>query len=1221
MLSLGLAFALALALALVWSIAGPPIAQAADPPLALSVEAAPPMILPGETALYTLTLQNNSDGPIANIVMSATLSGPVANATLALDKDMTGGVNTAGLQRRGNALRWRGGIAKGGKLVVTAEVRGFYFEADGLTDKMVLNAKVGRFGQPTALEQSAEVTVQTATLDSGKVGFAQSFADAQGNPIAIDAGDSISILTGKAIIARVVLSNNTTTPILGVIEPEFDTEDPGLKASNQAQAAGASATENLAVCKFRVLESELVEGTGSQIVGDFDGNGPVNGIQGDTGLAFLAAVAPGARAVVEARLMPTGGLDCQIGGQGKAYLKALPAGASLEAIAPSRRLVTYLRQQNPLLTKLIVLLVLASDFGDAPDSTNHFAGTPMTAYFAPVTQGNFPTVFDPATGAPPGPKHKWVRPLFLGRQVSLELSPDLGPGRNLDPIGDTANLDIRDDGLNLAAAAFGHCLPTTIPFEVTFTQAVIDRLNTEGKKAYLNIWIDGNRDGAWDDILDCDGIQATEHIVIDQAVLPASGGVYNLLAPTRNLPIPLALVGKDMWLRATLSDEPSVKIGTVTSLGQVINYGDGRGPAGGFRFGETEDYIVNAAGAGSGRGADLALDSEVVLWRDLEPSLGSAAGDALNSNLVLNRIRLRNLGGLPNAGTLVIETSPYLGTPTTGEVKCCTCLTCTVASALAAQIELAEATVTEQLPFKEVCDGNNNCRLELPLSDLPPGEEAELLLRWRRAVGQDVDFKVSVQSAATDTNPANNTVQTNVLRALDPIVITYPPPGVFNAPPTATVISGAATNLLQFEIQLFGSAEPNSTIELYFKDSVRTAVNVDAKGFWKSKLAVPVGDVALYAAYKSNAGAAAAEIQAVKWLDASSPYLALVRTGLPFNPASLALDYPFLKPVGAAENDDSGGPWKVVDATGRAEPDGWLLPVVAGEQHAFSVQLTCAAPGATAKLKIGSSEFPLTGPNADGRHTVLFSLPEVNDEVLVEFAVTCDGVESTYTGALAEVKPSVVWDTAGQNPLSGAEVTLWRFVRSGDGVQAIPWQAQAYGQVNPQITGDDGEFTFIAPPGLYGLTVTRDGYQSFRYGPFRLRGALPPLRIGLPPLPAAGEVQDLQVTEEGFVGNAWKVEEGESVRLVNLSLGYLQIDTIEGEFISFEEPEEVSAAAAPVLTTGLLAPGESYTVNFAKMGSFTLVNADDPAQTATIVVETPSPGGVYLPITISGAAP
>ncbi len=44
-----------------------------------------------------------------------------------------------------------------------------------------------------------------------------------------------------------------------------------------------------------------------------------------------------------------------------------------------------------------------SDLGDAPDSTNH-AGVAMAAYAG--VQARYPTVFDPATGLPQGPRHR-----------------------------------------------------------------------------------------------------------------------------------------------------------------------------------------------------------------------------------------------------------------------------------------------------------------------------------------------------------------------------------------------------------------------------------------------------------------------------------------------------------------------------------------------------------------------------------------------------------------------------------------------------------------------------------------------------------------------------------------------------------------------------------------------------------------------------------------------
>lgn len=221
-----------------------------------------------------------------------------------------------------------------------------------------------------------------------------------------------------------------------------------------------------------------------------------------------------------------------------------------------------------------------ADLGDAPDSTNHL-GQAMLAY--PAVPARFPTVFDPATGAPPGPKHLAPKKLaWLGADVSLEGEadglPDADGLANLDPASNAANRDGHDDGVTL---------PIAIPlcgqaqFKYTVTSTVATTL-------YVNVWIDFNRDGDWDDPLQkCPWGPATTGSFTEWAVQNAPISVvpggntfttppFGAANPTR---------GAEMWMRITLTDAPIAP----------AQGADGSGPATGYPHGETEDYLLRLA--------------------------------------------------------------------------------------------------------------------------------------------------------------------------------------------------------------------------------------------------------------------------------------------------------------------------------------------------------------------------------------------------------------------------------------------------------------------------------------------------------------------------------------------------------------------------------------------------------------------------------------------------
>jgi hypothetical protein len=211
-----------------------------------------------------------------------------------------------------------------------------------------------------------------------------------------------------------------------------------------------------------------------------------------------------------------------------------------------------------------------SDLGDAPDSTNSW-GLTMHAY--PGVKAQFPTVF--GAGSPPyGPLHKNQPLLFyLGQNVTAEgeadAGPDADPTNNLDVPKDTANLDGGDDGLALPAT-FDHCKSTTLNFSVTV-------LPGAPSAAYVNLWLDWDRNGQWGDVLDCGGQTVPEWAVQNQKITLPKAGVYAFDTPPflAYNPDP----SKDLWLRITLSEGPA-------------SFADGSGPETGWDYGETEDYLL-----------------------------------------------------------------------------------------------------------------------------------------------------------------------------------------------------------------------------------------------------------------------------------------------------------------------------------------------------------------------------------------------------------------------------------------------------------------------------------------------------------------------------------------------------------------------------------------------------------------------------------------------------
>ena len=58
------------------------------------------------------------------------------------------------------------------------------------------------------------------------------------------------------------------------------------------------------------------------------------------------------------------------------------------------------------------------------------------------------------------------------------------------------------------------------------------------------------------------------------------------------------------------------------------------------------------------------------------------------------------------------------------------------------------------------------------------------------------------------------------------------------------------------------------------------------------------------------------------------------------------------------------------------------------------------------------------------------------------------------------------------------------------------WPGHLYNQVNPQITGRDGQFAFFVPPGTYYLEATLGGFLPYKGKPFVVTDTL--LNINIP---------------------------------------------------------------------------------------------------------------------------
>ena len=232
------------------------------------------------------------------------------------------------------------------------------------------------------------------------------------------------------------------------------------------------------------------------------------------------------------------------------------------------------------------------DLGDAPDSSNNSPMVTMTAYpkggggGPPGVLAKYPTVY--ITGSPPfGPIH--MQPLaiaYLGQAVSLENEADIGPDQdvtnNIIPPKDAPDLDGKDDGVTIPLV-LPHCEWAKFDYWVTiapFMPPVPD--------LYVNVWFDWNRDGDWDDTMECPRgdviIPALEWAVRNQLIVGLPAGLHKITTP-QFMPWhpPISPGSRPIWMRITISEQKWNPTSGIAGDG-------GSGPAQGYQYGETEDY-------------------------------------------------------------------------------------------------------------------------------------------------------------------------------------------------------------------------------------------------------------------------------------------------------------------------------------------------------------------------------------------------------------------------------------------------------------------------------------------------------------------------------------------------------------------------------------------------------------------------------------------------------
>ena len=821
------------------------------------------------------------------------------------------------------------------------------------------------------------------------------------------------------------------------------------------------------------------------------------------------------------------------------------------------------------------------DLGDAPDSSNHFAAA-MTAY--PGVPANFPTVFDPATGAPPGPRHARPRPFHLGKRVEFEPDADLGAApRNIVPSSNLANRDRYDDGVNLGSLSFQDCQRTTLQVRVFISAGAQAALLAKGfQQAYINSWLDSNRDGDWADVAQCANGPAPEHIVIDHPVDIASlTPGLNTITVTTTGPVRWSpeTTDKPVWLRVTLSEEKSVKM-------PGKSYGDGRGPATGYRTGETEDYLWRPKGQGGEPVVDLDVHWEPL---PVDPPAKPARKVSL-------RIHYRNEGSDPLVDSRIVLTLPTV---------------------------LQNATLLGAVSVPDLGTLDTTSPIEVALGTLAPGQQGSIVYSWKVEKGSAVgsaavnyeEIQWTVRLEGKNPNGALMQNARNATLGVDkatPIILGFSPTGGAGAAPNATTS--------QNTLDVKGTAEPNSTLILLVDGpgsgtnrsiQQQITVPVGPDGSWSQNLTAQIdGLYQVRAVYSDQApggavqGAGASFFQLQNAVQMESRKFKL-DSSLPVDPLTIR----FSNAQGRSYSPDTLG-W--------TEGDVRFPPLRSGQVFSITVQQTSGKANTKLRLDLqapfDSRFFEDLGKGTLSWWSCLTCIRSRNGAAVVSVPyalVTLDnGAETEQSGSFALTDLGRITDAATGQPISGATVRLLLQTPVSDTIGSaaayVPWTSGS-GQSNPQTTGADGGYLFVPPAGTYRVQVSAAGYQSYTSDDIQVTQGDPvALDVALTPSVAGGADVVVELGPGGFEPSFLTVAPGSTVRWVN-------VDVVAHSVVGSS-----STRAAGSFDSGLLSPGESYTLTLSQAGSYTLSDAGDPFSQGQLVVDPEASGTmrIFLPVVV-----
>lgn len=815
-----------------------------------------------------------------------------------------------------------------------------------------------------------------------------------------------------------------------------------------------------------------------------------------------------------------------------------------------------------------------ADLGDAPDNSNHF-GVNMAAY--PGVPALFPTVFDPATGAQQGPRHLHPRAFHLGQRVSREIEADLGPDQdplnNIVPPANDPDNDRFDDGSRLRNLV--NCQPAAADVQVAILPAAVAYFQNKGTPAYLNVWLDSNRDGDWADGFTCQDPQGqnqavVEHILIDFPinVVGLGAGLHNLPnIPTNRVLWPAQLANRPTWVRFTLSDAPSNKTLSFGPAANPIKYGDGRGYAQPFRVGETEDYIRTYDGNAVDLTVQLTASSQQVAKQ--EAGLQAAAVDQLgNFEIQMFKIDVANIGSAGVQGALLEFQIPE---KLRGQQPV---------------VLRAPGVSSQNISF-------NFDKLTMLLPFIEQNNVFEVVLGWygcitcTLAASADVDYTANVNLMVTGDVDTSNNTSSATSRGL----LSSPMGGAFMDYTDDScmdhIVGGmAVTN--RSTVQLRGKAEPNSIIAILIGLLKVATVNSDANGAFVYNATLGQGLHDIRFEYENQVQGASLAITSPR--DPASGQATgkrmrlLVNSALPYDPMSVCFTDSngksiFMPTFGLASHFNQAE--TLASSVLRLNP---------GESYKMSVYGNGSNVNSYFKVILEDLLVSsLVDQDGDGLFTGLVSIPNAMQAAAAQatqrmMLTSVNGSsETSFANDVESASEGVISNRVTGQPVQNASVVALAAQVDGASVVYAAPAGETLGQPNPLTSAANGTYRFNLPNGIYRIDVLAVGYQPYRSGDIEVTDGQLAQNIALSPVVNEATTQIVYITANGFSPAVVTVAPGSVVEFVNL-------DTSD------------HSASGAQWDSGVLGIGDSYKFKLSTAGSFSYSDGADASSTATITV-------------------